>query len=539
MQTNIKFFIRKKAKDLSMQNVSIYYLEKWGSNMKNIKNTIICFLCCLFIFSGLIHNEAAAATAATGPAPVLHTVDINNDGLPEYQIEAKGWVESVRPVVKTTKYEHATYTYYQYKKDGRNFDLTFVKLKNGSLLYFVRHANSGKAEPVQLRVTALDPAIEQTASLVAGNEKSWKKFMDASDSYASSIYVDGSKLFYRIGKAEAYKPLGNTVYKEIPQANTATTHTQNDSGHAFLLTMNAGAGTESVTWGMLSDQPLIRWENQQAETKAAQLEFEIDKKLREDGVYYANESTYRPYEPGSFYRNPANIDGLRSLAFLSEAENGVWFKNIASHLAYTAVQTQTNSGYWETYPRSEWLHQSYGIGYRYMDNRRNIDNATFLLHYYWVMPDPVIKKALDKWDAYLMDYAARYGMKVGTDGLFVPDYVGAEGSKPSHTSLNHLVATMNYLYEVYLYNGDESKKLLGNRLLAGIQATRAQWIMPDQNLYYAMYPDLTPHPYSDYAYLTRDDLVFSQYLLLRVNGHEDPDLQALINSKNAWLETPR
>jgi len=495
---------------------------------------VLCLFCCLlFALSFLLERKVSAEERSSAAYPL----DVDKDGMQEYRLEAKGWITSVTPVVTSNTYEHAVYTHYHYKKNGRSFHLTFAQMENGSVLYFVRYTASSKAEPVQLQITALDTDINQTAWLTTGKEKGWKKTSQISDSFSSSLYIDANHLFYRIGKVDAHKPLGYTVYTEQPQAEAKVKHMKLRFGHLFSLTLSANANTESTTWGMLSAVPLIRWDNQQAAAKAALLEFEYDKKLREDGAYYLNETTYRPYEPYSFYRNPANGDGLRALSFLSGQENGVWFVNVASHLAYASLRTQTSEGYWETQPRSEWLHKEYNIGYRYMDNRRNADNATFLLRFNQAMPDPAIKQALRKWDMYLERYSTQHGMKVGQNGLFLPDYVGGAGSKQTHTSLNHQAANMNYLYEAFVYDGDEQKKQLADRLLEGIVATKNRWVKPDHNLYYALYPNLKPHAYPDYAYLTRDDLALSQYLLNKIYGEPSADLQFLIDSKNEWLRT--
>ncbi|AMA72266.1 hypothetical protein P4S93_17530 [Aneurinibacillus thermoaerophilus] len=485
---------------------------------------------CLFI-------ALATQVSAKEASMAFFPIDLDKDGIPEFRIEASGWVADVTPSVTTDTYEHAVYTHYQYKKGGLSFRLTLARMENGSVLYFVQHTASDRAVSIPLRILAFDPTVVKTAQLSAVPTKTWKQSSYIPPVFSSALYVDGERLFYRIGQAEAYAPLGYTVYKQIREKEQPIKHAQAANGHTFSLVLNADAKTEAVTWGMLGNQPLIRWDNEQAAAKAALLELDKDKKLREDGAYYPNESTYRPYAPGSFYRNPANGDGLHALSFLSTEENGAFFVNLATHLAYAAVKNQNKEGYWETQPRSEWLNKEYKIGYKYMDNRRNADNATFLLRFTQAMPDAAVQHALRKWNAYLTRYIAMHGMKIGKYGVFVPDYVGSAETKRTHTSLNHLVAIMNYLYEAYLRDQDEEKRELGNKLLAGIKATQELWVMPNHNLYYALYPNFTPHPYPDYLDLTRNDLLLSQYFLTRIQGEPDPVLQYLIDNKNKWLDS--
>jgi hypothetical protein len=498
-------------------------------SMKKLQKWCLCLvaLCCT-----LLGGQAKAQTSDTSS----YLIDIDNDHVQDYRIETGGWTTKIKPTVSTNAYEHATYTHYQYQKSGQLFRLTLVRLENGSMLYFAHHASSGKAEQVPLRITVFDPVVQQTAALISTPDKNWKKGKQIPSSFSYPLYIDGERLFSRIGKTDEYTPLGYTVHQQIPQKERSATYVKNGNTHTFSLSLYADKKTIGETWGMISPQPLIRWDNEQAVAKAALLEFEYDKKLRLDGAYYTNEPTYRPYAPLSFYRNPANGDGLRALSFLAEEENGAFFKNVATHLAYASVKTQNTSGYWETQPRSEWLYKEYGIGYHYMDNRRNADNATFLLRFNQALPDASVQRALQKWNTYFAYYMKTHGLKTGEEGIFLPDYVGSKHTKRTHTSLNHQVATMNYLYEAYLYDQDEDKKNMADKLFAGIEETKTRWVMPNHNLYYALYPNLKPHPYPDYPYLTRDDLLLSQYFMFKIQGEPHPTLQFLLDNKNEWLE---
>jgi hypothetical protein len=87
-----------------------------------------------------------------------------------------------------------------------------------------------------------------------------------------------------------------------------------------------------------------------------------------------------------------------------------------------------------------------------------------------------------------------------------------------------------------LYDQDEDKKNMADKLFAGIEETKTRWVMPNHNLYYALYPNLKPHAYPDYPYLTRDDLLLSQYFMFKIQGEPHPTLQFLIDNKNEWLE---
>ncbi|XOS93740.1 hypothetical protein ACLMAB_10050 [Brevibacillus laterosporus] len=60
--------------------------------------------------------------------------------------------------------------------------------------------------------------------------------------------------------------------------------------------------------------------------------------------------------------------------------------------------------------------------------------------------------------------------------------------------------------------------------------------MPDSNLHYAYMPDGTMG-LKDYPYLTYNDLVVVQRVLLIIQGWEDPDLAYLMQMKNnGWMQ---
>jgi hypothetical protein len=457
----------------------------------------------------------------------------------DYNLALSGWVEHVKPVTTQKKYKYATYTHYNYQSGKRFFRLTTVELQNGDIMYFAQNSVTSQANRVMLRITAKETKPTRIHTFLGGKSPAWKQIYQLPDSLEAATYVDGKKLFYRIGKAEAYRPLTYTVLEEQPYY-APSVQVRQEKYPQYEVVLPADSTIMSTTWGILSGQPLINWDEPKSYHKALEIEFDQNKKLGLDGAYSIIPDNYEPRAELAFYRNPANGEGLRATEFVSYPAMGSLFADIATHLAYAAVTTQNREGYWPTYPRSGWLHKEYNIGHAYMDNRRNADNAVFLLRFVQQKPDPDIQNALRKWDHYLLQYIHSHNQKVKECTIsFIPDYVGDEDGKRSHTSLNHLAANMNYLLEAYLYTKDKQKKQAAQALLAAIEITKKRWVRPDSNFYYALRPDFSPYPAEDYYQLTRDDLLHSQILLILLCGQRSNDLQYLIKHKEKWMQAQK
>lgn len=479
-----------------------------------------------FLAACLLHPAAGSAQMDTNSS---FGYDVTHDQKTDYKIEVTGWAQGIKPTLSVDRYQNATYNHYLYKKGSHTFHMTFVELKNGDVMYFARNDPSPTANQVTLKITAYDQPITTIIPSTSG----WKH-VQRSSSIPSSLYVNGERLSYRIGKADAYKPLGYTTLDEYASKEKPILLSKNSNSYTYLISMPSSYYLTD-TWGILGSHPLINWNDHDAVVRAYENEFECNKRLEVDGAYYPTpDQTYEPYTPTSFYRNPANGEGLNSLDFLS-LSNGSVFMDIATHLAYSAAKNQNPYGYWQTYPRSKgWLYKDYKIGFEYMDNRRNADNATFLLRYEKQTNDPAVLSALHKWDQYFMDYCDKYNVPTGRNGILIPDYVDRKGHV-SHTSLNHDVANMNELYEAYLWDKDPKKKARADKMLAGIIETKTRWVMPNHNLYYSLSRSLKPMSSNDYFQLTRDDLLQAQYLLEKIYGSKNSSLQFLIDEKNKWI----
>ncbi|BAU29031.1 hypothetical protein DFP93_103121 [Aneurinibacillus soli] len=491
---------------------------------KIIRVLPVCFFIFLFFQIDVYAKEEPLSS---------FSLDVTNDRKTDYTISLLGWPQTVPPVIHTVNYPHASYTYYRYQSNKRTFELVLARINNGDVLYFAKQDPTTRRATVSVQIQASDTSTVSASIL---REKKWER-IKLPASASTPFYVQGSSLAYRIGSVTSCTPLGYSTFAEKRAKRPSVAIEKSAQSITYTVPLPAEKNISASTWGILAGQPLLAFENKDAARAAAAIEFDTIRKLDVDGSYSRTpDATYEPYTSTSFYLNPANLEGLQAVQYLDKSY-GSLFYDIATHLAYSAIRNQNEYGYWPTQPRSSgWLYEDYKIGFAYMDNRRNADNATFLLRYAHFTKDDAVWACLQKWDHYHTWYMNTYSLKTGKEGWLIPDYVDEQGHL-SHTSLNHQVANLNYLLESYVYTQNSAKKQQAITLLRGIEDTKARWVMPNHNLYYALSQNLHPLPQRDYLELTRNDLLLSQYLLNRATGTKSTDIQWLITEKNKWLAT--
>ena len=121
------------------------------------------------------------------------------------------------------------------------------------------------------------------------------------------------------------------------------------------------------------------------------------------------------------------------------------------------------------------------------------------------------------------------------EGILFYDYYSDFGNFPTHASLNHQVAIVNYLLESYLYTKNKNYEILAYKILNTIVNIGNNWIRSNGDLWYSIMIDGT-FAEKDYDFVTLEDLVKTQLLLKEINNKSNPVIQNLIESKIKYLE---
>ncbi len=287
-------------------------------------------------------------------------------------------------------------------------------------------------------------------------------------------------------------------------------------------------------WGLESNQDLVDWSsNPNVETIWLSIDLQEHSKWSWDGYYVKTPQTYTPHSPTMFWRLPANY-AAHSFILTGGSRAA---DDLGWVMLDTILPNQNQEGYWETMPRSEWLWTDYGIGAGFYDTRFNTDIAILLLKGYQKYGDQNFYDAAAKYSYYLLKHIdLHHEINFGeAEGWLISDYSWKQPHKKTHVSLNHQLHEMNFLYEMYLETNQEFYREIADTLLYGVKNTKDKWIKPNHDLHYA-YLGNGKVGLQDYPFLTYNDLVASQKILLRIYGRIDPDLAELMAHKKQWMD---
>ncbi|OAJ72528.1 hypothetical protein AYJ08_18135 [Brevibacillus sp. SKDU10] len=287
-------------------------------------------------------------------------------------------------------------------------------------------------------------------------------------------------------------------------------------------------------WALESFQPLIDWDALNMELIWKSIDFEDRLRWSWDGFYDRTPTTYVPTGPNYFWRNPDNYFATSFVITRGSraAHDLGWI------MLHTILPNQNAQGFWPSAPKSTWLWNDYQVDAGFYDTRFNTDIAYLLLKAYQSYHDERFLQASMRYAEFFLQHSQQNHFLIernGQVGILVSDYSHEKPHKLTHSSLNHQLQEMNYLYELYMQTKDERFKELADKMLWGIKLTRDAWVMPNSNLHYAYMPDGTMG-LKDYPFLTYNDLHVVQSVLMLIQGWEDPDLAYLMQMKKQWMD---
>lgn len=480
-------------------------------------------------------------------------IDVDRDGLIDFSFR----LPSAEFTLTSKSVTEEVYTYFvqkdwlyevqENKEVVGDLQIRLSQIQDQDLFYFIRYTPFNKSKgnfTLELISYGEDNLYGRIPISEIGEDKlpqSWQ-YVNTIDSFATlphaSMYLSGENWDIRIAAVDTYQDHEYSVRHYPLEKQTDSTVEKTEYGHRFTYAFTNEPGYYSETWGVLAPKGLFAWEQSYFSNFMLRDDMSINRKLSLDGLYYRTPHNYVPRTTYSYYLNPANIMGVRAVGLLQEDKTqGRFIDDFVILLGRMAANNLNDRGYWPTLPKSEWLEEAYGIGYEYYDNRRNADNATFLLLLNRHYPDEYITKTLQGHVHYLFKVIDNYSIQTSEYGVLFTDYIGIEQRVLSHVALNHHVAVINFLLDYYNSIGDELAKSYALRMVMGIEDTVKFWIKDNHDLYYALFENLSPHPYPDYIDLTKNDLLYTQGLLLQLLGTPNESIQQLIDSKSIWIDS--
>lgn len=343
---------------------------------------------------------------------------------------------------------------------------------------------------------------------------------------------------------DVFRPLGRDVVEETYDLSPSIALTT--KGLSFDVPLRAGYEIEQ--WGILSTAMLVDWSDPTALDDLRVADFNRLRKWGSRGQRYITPESYDPSSPRGFYLNPAQHIGAR---FLVSPAKGSFFSDFLELALMNAIETQNTDGYWTMTQRSNWLYTDYGIDAGYYDTRFSTDAATFLADAYARYPDPIVIQAARRYRDFLIDFATTHHQETQNGGWLIYDYMDPQRKEtPTHTSLNHQLSEVNFLFKMETIEHDPAATHLIARALQALRDTVDRWEKDDHDLAYAVYPDGT-FGGQDYPLLTLKDLRITRAFLQDLaqlkapSAFKDPifhdrsSIERLIDIKTAYLTSKK
>ncbi len=334
--------------------------------------------------------------------------------------------------------------------------------------------------------------------------------------------IDSSKEHYVISPIAIYS------YNNV-------NHTRVNKGYGGIYIENgnikvrylADKGEHGDLWYISSGSELFSGEKALKELFTHNIDGE--KRWCFDGFYIRAKSNYEPYQRGMFFRNPANYVGV-SFAKYAFSRG---MEDLGYAMIMTGINNQNKYGYWQTDCIVDWLSRDYGIKEGFYDTRFNSDFAIGLIYAYKRYGNDIILKSLKRYAEYFFEYAQNHSHKTA-NGILIEDY--APSNKKVHTSLNHHLTELNFLYEYYNLTYDDKYLQLANKMLKGLDDTKNYWVMKNHNLAYAYGYNNSSNKMVDYPYLTYNDLYETKFLLERYFKATNTTIEYLMKNKKIWMD---
>lgn len=259
-------------------------------------------------------------------------------------------------------------------------------------------------------------------------------------------------------------------------------------------------------------------------------------RLLEDGFYQISYDTYYPTGKGNYFRNCANYIATHYVDYNNSVsmEDCMLFFDYISYASTYIVDMQISEyGFFETKSRSDWLFKDFLINKDFYDTRFNADNAELNIKMYKRFNDEFFLDTLNTYATFFVNYANEHSYKTDR-GILVEDYYNPEGGLRTHVSLNHQLANLNVLLALYEIEPRQEYFDTAMLMLYGIEDTKDEWILEDNNLAYALYYSGTNNVMKDYPYLTYNDLYITRERLNEIGVQSDA-IEDLMDSKMIYM----
>jgi hypothetical protein len=495
---------------------------------------------------------AVPATATPTRAPTVrtlslgptHTLTISAVGL---DVELKSTVTTKRTLDTTQR--TMRYTLGRPAKPSGVLTLTLRTLPSGSKLVFAELEARDSTPSVTLSVSSasdgallhdlrLEPNLKpnkvQGVDLTSG-PVGW---VDFSRGAASDAPLFLSKAYRYDVRTKTYPRGGTSTVRELI-SETASMSVDQGGGSpaAVVLDLAASGRQHAQRYFLISSAPIT-----DSARKASTIAYVTGAEWRwldPLGSYDKAPYSIEPTTRRGYVRSLLDMRGGKTLAAYRATKSRLFGDLLANDL-YTLGAFRSRDGLWRTDYTSTWVKGESGIVAPYVDTRHNehLSQRSFsiagALGSRGVIAVAECTKWADEYAKYLSGLEARGAVVRTEHGILFADYYDPTRKLKVHTSLNHALGEMNYLYDMYTRTADHRYVELAEQIRAGIDDTAHGWIRPNHDLYYQRNIDGT-FSGTDYRVVTYLDLLGARMRIFAIMGAIDPAIESMVASKALYL----
>lgn len=368
---------------------------------------------------------------------------------------------------------------------------------------------------------------------INSDTKEWSMSTNPENTTKQTLFIDTDKTHMIIGLPGVYtnNKFENSTLEYNPDLEEAVTITKNDD-NTYTLNYTFPHDTAYIgeIWYLTSDEKLADWNNG-SHFDALNFELANNRRFSWDGYYFKIPENYEPYSETMLYRHPSNYVGAQ----LTKAATFPAAFDLGYVFTYTAMKNQNDLGYWSTNPKSNWLSEDFNIGANFYDTRFNTDFAVSLINSYKKYNNDEFLMAVCRYAEYFIDHAEKNHYETKNGGWLVADYGYEQEHIKTHVSLNHQLSELNVLLSLYQTTREVRYKETAEKMLLAIEDSKDQWVLPSNNLNYAIHYVAGTNPMVDYPYLTYNDLFETQVLCMKIYGKYNPTIEYLMDCKMEWM----
>ncbi|GEM_PF-334726 len=405
-----------------------------------------------------------------------------------------------------------------------------VKFENGDIFYMHRYNFKKNAETPLVTGLSIPGSKIEIRYLDANNN--WYMSSNIENTAYETMFIDTDKASLIIGVPAVYmNDTTATTLVRVPEQEKKIVITKEDGGYRLTYEFPRNMQVMGEIWVLRSNYKLADWTNAK-HFEALKQDLSKQRRFCWDGYYFPIPTNYKPFAENMLYRHPSNYVGasfVKNANFLAAKELGYVMTKIC-------MKNQNAQGYWQTGPQSEWLMSDFNIDAGFYDTRFNTDFAENLLNAYKTYNDDEFLDALIRYGEFFKSHAAEHSYITQNGGVLVEDYGHTKTHTKTHVSLNHQLAELNLLYKMYDVTKHQPYLELADKMLLAIEDTKDQWVLPSNNLNYALHYTGTYNTMVDYPYLTYNDLYTTRHLLRIYFNRNSDTIQYLMDCKLDWMK---